>query len=435
MLVETLFNMNGFHRILTAIVITSCPMYSFAEDWPHWRGPNRNGHVAEESGWDGKEWSLDNEAWKTNVGTGSTSPLVIAERLYTVGWHDDQEHVQCLDAKTGKEMWRSSYAAPLYARYSLGDKGIYAGVCSTPEFDPETGFLFTLGIDGDLNCWDTRKRGEKVWGLNLYDQFKMPQRPRIGRSGHRDYGYTSSPLVQGEWLIVEVGGEAANLIALDKGTGKVAWRSEDRSLAGHTGGPAPIEVEGVPCVAVHNFEGLLVVRLDRDNEGKTVATYPWKTDFANNIAGVAVHRDTVLLTSAYNQYKIAKLQVSLKGASLLWEREEASKVCTPVIHDGHVYWAWRKLICLDFETGEVRWKGGRFGDPGSCIVTSDDRLIAFGGDGELVLAETAKRSPQQYTELAAKHKLFRTDGWPHVVLANGRLYCKDRKGNLVCFAL
>jgi len=112
-----------------------------------------------------------------------------------------------------------------------------------------------------------------------------------------------------------------------------------------------------------------------------------------------------------------------------------SKVCTPVIHGDHIYYAWQKVRCLNWETGDQKWEGGSFGDPGSCVVTADDRLMVYGGNGKLALVETAKRSPKEYTELAVKDRLFATHAWPHVVIAGGRVYCRDREGNLACFVV
>ena len=411
-----------------------CQSPVWGEDWPHWRGPNRDGRVSSDSGYKAGQWLSDKPDWQAKVGAGSSSPLVIDGRLYTMGWRDGEEHLVCLDATTGNGIWRASYAAPRYGRHATGDQALYSGPSSTPEYDADTGFLYSLGSDGDLHCWDTRRQGQRVWHVNLYAKYGAEQRPKVGRSGRRDYGYTSSPLVYRDWLIVEVGAAAGNLVAFDKGDGREVWTSQASSPAGHNGGPVPITVEGVACVAVHNFDGLLVVRLDSGKEGETIATYPWKTSFANNIATPGVSGNNVVITSAYNHYKIARLQISLNGARKVWEQPYASKVCSPVIHDGHVYWAWRELICLDFATGQLRWKGGRFGEPGSCIVTGDDRLIVWAKRGDLILAETARRSPSAYRQLAARTGVFRRDAWPHVVLAGGRVYCKDRDGNLACFA-
>ena len=110
-------------------------------------------------------------------------------------------------------------------------------------------------------------------------------------------------------------------------------------------------------------------------------------------------------------------------------------MCSPIIHKEHVYWCWRGLYCLDFETGKPLWRGGIFGDTASCVVTRDDRIIVWADRGNLVLAETAVRSPKKYAVLTRRRGLFQSDVWPHIVLADGRLFCKDRGGNLKCFSV
>ncbi|APZ92580.1 PQQ-binding-like beta-propeller repeat protein [Fuerstiella marisgermanici] len=418
--------------LIAATVSTLLSHAATAGDWPHWRGPNRNDVVDEPSGWTGDDWPLE-ELWKQNVGEGSTSPLIVGDRLYTVGWRSNKDHVQCLDVATGETDWSVDYDCPKYGRLATGDQAIFSGVTSTPEYDPATGLLFTLSVDGHLNCWDTQKRGKHVWGSNLYETFDVPQRPKVGRSGLRDYGYTGSSLLYSDWVIVEVGAKQGNLMAFDRQTGTLAWKSQNTSPGGHTGGPALMTVDGVPCVAVHNFAGLLVARLDKGHEGETVATYDWITSYANNIAAATMHNNHVLLTSAYNQYKITNLKISLKGAQVVWEQKFASKVCSPVVRDGNIYLAWQTVMCLDAKTGKQKWKGGRTGDQGSIVVTSDDRLVIWGNHGDLLLAESATRSPKKYTQLAAKEKLGSSDAWPHIVLANGHLFCKDRDGNILCY--
>jgi outer membrane protein assembly factor BamB len=194
-------------------------------------------------------------------------------------------------------------------------------------------------------------------------------------------------------------------------------------------------VESVPCVAVFTLKGLHVARIDDGNEGKTVAEYPWATDFANTIASPAVHQNYVLISSGYNRSRMTKLRISLKGAQSVWEIRQYSPVCTPVIYKGHVYWTNRGLWCLDFETGQVKWNGGRFGDAaGSCIITADEKIIVWANDGDLALAETAPRAGEDYTELAWRGGTLRAEAWPHVAMSDGRIYCKDRSGSLKCFA-
>ncbi|MCA9179104.1 MAG: hypothetical protein KDB14_31795 [Planctomycetales bacterium] len=402
-------------------------------EWPHWRGPNRDDVVTESSGWNGEAWLNKLPAWRINAGEGSTSPIVFKDRLYVMGWHDQRDSVICLELASGRELSRASYACPRHGRLATGDQGLYAGPTSTPELDEATGRLYTLSCDGDLKCWETQPKLRLAWELNLYDRYQVGRRPRVGRSGQRDYGYTTSPLIFGDWVIVEVGAESGTLIAFSKSTGQEVWRSQATGPAGHAGGMAPMTIQGVPCLATMAFRGLLVCRLDPDHAGETAAEYEWITDFANGIASPAVAGNQVVITSAYNHHKICKLEVTLNGARKIWERPLCSKVCTPVIHDGSIYWAWQQLHCLDFATGETRWSGGKYGDPGSCIATADGRLIACGGRGDLALVEGARRSPAQYHELATLERVLSTDAWPHVTLTAGRLLCKDRSGNLVCF--
>ncbi|MFQ6130767.1 MAG: PQQ-binding-like beta-propeller repeat protein [Armatimonadota bacterium] len=404
-----------------------------AADWPHWRGPNRNDITSESSGWDQGAWPLGDPAWSRNVGRGATSPIVVKDRLYTMGWNAGRDHVYCLDATTGRELWRQSYRCPAYGRQHMGDTGAYDGVSSTPSYDSATGYLYTLSTDGDLNCWNTTRNGESVWSLNLYARYGIKRRPFVG-AGHRDYGYTTSPLVYGDWVIVEVGDDEGTLMAYDKSTGQRKWASESKDPAGHSGGLVPMTVEGIPCVAVLTLHSLLVARLDRGREGQTVATYDWETDFANNIATPAVSGDCVILTSGYNLSKVVKLKIGLNGVTKLWEQRYYSKVCPPVIYNGHVYFAWGKLRCLDFATGRQRWEGGSFRDDSSCLVTGDGRLIVF-GSRKIALVETADRSPAAYKQLSLKSGVGSSQTWPHIVLANGRLYAKDRAGNLYCFLM
>jgi outer membrane protein assembly factor BamB len=418
---------------IAALTVILAAVRLCAEDWPHWRGPNRNDIVGESSGWTADGWLAPRAAWKKNVSEGSSSPIVVGDRMFVMGWREQKDFVYCLQATTGNEIWSVSYKCPRYGRLATGDEGLYSGPTSTPEYDEATGFLYTLSCDGDLNCWDTNPRGRRVWGVNLYDSYQVARRPKVGRSGLRDYGYTTAPLVHGDWVIVEVGAKVGTLVAFAKSTGKQVWTSQATVPAGHSGGLVPMNVEGTPCVAVLTFQGLLVTRLDAGNEGRTVAEYEWITEFVNNIATPAVFENYVVITSGYNQNAICKLEITLRGARKIWQQPYASKVCSPIIHNGHVYWAWQRLHCLDFETGKQKWEGGSFGDPGSCIVTADDRLIVWGGRGTLALVETAGRSPASYKELTRIDKVFATDVWPHVVLADGRVFCKDRQGNLACF--
>jgi outer membrane protein assembly factor BamB len=294
-----------------------------------------------------------------------------------------------------------------------------------------------MSTDGALNCWNTRSGGARVWGVNLYEKYNVPRRPQATRrpGTQRDYGMTASPMVYGDWIIAEIGSEQGSLVALSRKTGEQAWLSEAKGAAGHSGGVVPMTVEGVPCAVALTMKGLEVVRLDGANAGKTAAEYPWVTDFDTNIATPVVSGDSVVITSSYNHQAITRVKVTLSGATKVWEQRRFGLVCSPVIHKGCVYVATHGLICLDWNTGDIKWEGGRYGDAASVLATGDDRLIVWANDGDVGLAESAVRSPTDYKELAFKNGIGKAEAWPHVVLAGGRLYCKDRAGNLTCFKL
>ncbi|MDE0818404.1 MAG: hypothetical protein OSA92_12135 [Pirellulaceae bacterium] len=93
------------------------------------------------------------------------------------------------------------------------------------------------------------------------------------------------------------------------------------------------------------------------------------------------------------------------------------------------------MMCLNYKTGQLEWRGGQVGDAGSCILTADNRLIVWSGRGDLTLVEPHQRSPNQFLALAKHRVLSRSDAWPHIVIANRHLYCKDRNGTLVCIRL
>jgi len=414
--------------LFAALALSLC-----AADWPHWRGPARDGSSPESSGWDGKRWLADKPRWTADVGEGCTSPLAAGGGLFTLGWSKGKDVVVRLDPATGKPVWTAAYDAPKFGRHHVGDVGFYGGPTATPE--TADGLLFTLGADGALNA-RRQDTGKPVWGFNLYERYKMTRRPKVGAGGkQRDYGYTCAPLAHGGSLLVEVGGDEGAVMAFDARTGKKLWGSAFKGHAGHAGAMALITVGEIACVAVLTLRDLVVIRLDKGNEGKTLASTPWATEFANNIAGPAVSGASLLVTSGYNIGRIARFTVSKDGMTKDWEAKHYSKACTPVIQGGHVYWAWQKVHCLDWKTGKRLWEGGGFGDPGSCIVTSDGRLIVWGGMGRLALVETARRSPGEYLELAARTRLATAHAWPHACLANRTLYLKDRLGKMTALAV
>ncbi|MHC4441750.1 MAG: PQQ-binding-like beta-propeller repeat protein [Planctomycetota bacterium] len=410
-----------------------------AADWPNWRGPNYDDVSTEHSGWP-SGWP-PKRLWKKNVGKGCTSPVIVKGRLYVIGWtgktkgRDPKgtDTLYCLNAADGKELWKQSYPSRYWGRVSKGDKSLYGGPLSTPAFDLKTGYIYTLSIDGDLRCWDTKNKGRPLWNINFYDRFKIPQRPHIGAKERRDYGYPSSPLIQGDLIIAEVGDDQGLLMAFDKKTGKSRWNSQVGEFGGHNAGPIPIKVQGIPCIASSALRKLVIVRTDTGREGRILAEYPWVTDFANNIATPAVAGNRVILTAGYNQHQTILLEITPKGAKEQWTSPDFSKVCSPVVHKGRIYFVYNRLHCLDLTTGKTNWSGGSFAHDASCLATADDKIIVF-GTRKLVLAEAFPKN-NTYRELSRVDRIITGTCYPHLVLSNRRLYCKNREGDLVCLSV
>jgi len=378
-----------------------------ATDWPQWRGPTRDGISAEGSGWP-SGWP-PKRLWEKSVGVGCTSPIIAGRRLYVMGWEGERniprnpigtDTVFCLDARTGRTLWKQTYPCRYHCRQRAGDLGQYGGPSSTPTLDRGTGWLYTLSTDGHLHCWDTKQQGKLVWKMDLYDEFHPPKRPDVGR-GRREYGYPTSPLILGEQLLIEVGARDGTVMALDKRTGEKRWASQYTDFAGHSGGMSPMVVQGIDCLAVFALRNLVVLRLDAGHEGQTIATAPWVTDFACNIPTPAVAGSRVLITSGYSHSHARLFEITLKGARELWTTDRAHAVTSsPVLYRGRAFLIGGSLQCVDLESGKLLWRGGGFGN-GTCLVTAGDRKIIAWGRGSLALAEA---DAKEYRELHRKDR-------------------------------
>ena len=368
------------------------------------------------------------------------SPILVNGRVYVMGNVNSKERISCLNVHSnGAVVWYQEYAQGLDPRYRKGESP--EGPASTPTFDPDTSYLYTLGIDGDLNCWDAGDpNGTNVWHVNLYDTYSIDQRNSgCSTDPTRDYGYCGTPLLFGDNIIIEVGDEVSgNIMAFNKLTGAQAWTSADKHDAGHNCGPVLMDLEGTPCVVSFTVEGLRVMRGDSGHEGKNVAWLSWLMPYNVNCPTPAVQGNTVVLTStAANSSgkKTTFLQLSLSGGiTNQWTGQRQAYICSPVIHEGYVYMADMMLHCIEFATGNFVWEGGSlsYQNNGSLLVTGDDKVIAWGYN-TLILAETAKNSPSKYTELAKITSAIASGNsycHPHVVLAEGWLLVKDKMGKI-----
>ncbi len=403
-----------------------------ATDWQHWRGPFRDGITSEPSGYASGAWPLKTPAWDIHLrATGESCPIVADGVLYTMGYSNGVDHIFAVNVQTGGIEWTQSYPAKPRGRYATGDQELYSpGPLSSPEYDETTGYLYTISVDGDLNCWNTKSQGKRVWGFNLYDLFGMKQRP-LTSGGIRDYGYTTSPFVYKSWLIVEVGSPQGTIMAFDKKTGgspvgTPIWKSKITDFAGHTGGLDPITVDGVPCISDLSLRAYNVVRLDQGHEGETMAEYPYAAGWSGNLVTPSVWADYVTLSTAHCPADIV-VKVTSSGAEKIGAMPHTDEGI-PVFHDGLLYKAsgWMECWRLVPQPMKMEWRGDMFGTAGYVILTGDDKLIVSGNDKvELVNLQGKTLSTVQNIPT----------GWIMPILAEGRLFFKTDKGELRCYKL
>lgn len=376
-------------------------------DWPRWRGPKGSGISTE------KDWSpkallpAPTVAWKTNVGAGYAAVSVKDKLLYTLGNVDGKDTVVCLKADTGEPVWKHEYAcAP----------GSYPGPRATPLVDD--GLVYTLSREGHLFCLDA-KTGAVKWQKNLVSDL---QATNIG------WGFSGSPCLDGKLLLINAGIRG---IALDKATGDVVWSTAPG--AGGYATPIPYQTDGGKrCAVVFGQKKVYGVDL---KDGAELWSSGWETSYDVNAADPIVAGNRVFITSGYGK-GCALLEVgAAKGARLEWQNQALrSHFSSAVLLDGHLYGidgnaGKGDLVCLEFKTGAEKWrKSTGFGS----LVVADGKLIVLTENGGLLIADA---SPADYRELAAAKGVLGKTCWTMPVLCDGRLYCRNEKGDLVCLDL
>jgi outer membrane protein assembly factor BamB len=390
-------------------VSACCFVHSFANavDWPQWRGINRDGRSTEEilpASW-GKDGPK--QLWKKQVGTGVSSMAVRGGRLYTMGNNGSMDVVFCLDAATGAEIWKHAYPQSLDARQFEG------GPAGTPTVDGDR--VYTLSHEGDLLCL-AASNGKVLWSKNLLRDFG-------GSRPH--WGYAGSPLVDGNLVIVDSGGVGASSVALDKTTGALKWKAGNDE-AGYSS-PVAFDLAGTRCVAVFKADAL--VGLNAAN-GQELWRYRWPIRNDINATTPIVFGDKIFITSGYGT-GCALVQVSPGKATQIWRNKNmSSQLGSPVLVRGYIFGidgnvGRGELRCLDLGSGELKWKQNIGG--GALIAAGGD-LLALSERGELIVAEA---SPASYREIA-RAQVLGGRSWVAPALADGKIYCKNNQGSLVC---
>jgi len=377
-----------------------------AADWPQWRGPGLSG-VSEETDWT-HQWPPQGPpvAWKAAVGTGFSSVAVSDGRLLTMGNEDNTDTVFCLDAATGKPLWKHSYECP------LDDRLFEGGPTSTPTIDE--GRVYTLSRQGHLFCFQA-ETGEILWSKNVRQEagVRLP-----------GWGLAGSPLVHGDLLVLTVG-EAGT--ALDKKTGKLVWTSADKE-AGYAS-PVPVRHGDRRLVLVPSGKFFHAVDVQT---GKEAWRHRWLTNYGCNAAEPIESEGQVFLSSGYNRGS-ALLRLTDAEPEVVWETKEfQNQFSSSVLLRGYLYGIHgstdgkRALKCVEFKTGKVQWSEEGF-SPGS-LAAAGDRLIVLGEQGELVIVEA---SPGGFKALA-RAQVLSGKCWTVPVLSGGRIYCRNAEGDLVC---
>jgi hypothetical protein len=408
-----------------------------AEDWNQWGGAGRSSISSESSGWpDG--WP-PTKKWQKAVGNGCSSPIIASVDgtwcVFALGNAGGTDHVYCINAETGSVIWEKTYSCPEYGSNDSGyDHANYKGSLSTPTYDPATGYLYTFSCDGDLYCWNAKSNGSKVGDEDIRATYSIQRRPSCtagDRGERRDYGFTSSPLIRANDLILEVAGNPGDktLMAFNKTSGSLSWSSAATEPRGTTNGP--VEMSG-NRLAVLSLNKLLII--DAGGAHSTLASYDWSVEFACDIATPAVSGDYVILTGAYNQSKTSMIETSGASANHRWSKSDKAVVCTPVINGSYVYMVDGPLKCLELSTGNRKWADGSFGQEGTCLVADgDDKVIVWGGN-KLAVYDCGA-SLQKRTEVTGILQGGASDAWPHLALGGGYIACRDGAGRLACYSL
>lgn len=377
---------------------------SIGADWPHWRGPNRNGTTSE-TGWS-SEWSGEPKiAWNATVGLGFSSMVVSGGRLATAGHADGQDTVFCFDAVSGKPLWKHSYPA------ELGDKYYEGGTTGTPTFDGDR--LYWLSRWGDLFCFEAAS-GKIVWSKNIAKEtgVKIPQ-----------WGFTGAPLVHEKLLILNVG-EAG--MAVDKQTGAIAWQSANKDDAGYST-PLPIKRGDKWLALLGSEKSYLAVDIPT---GKEVWRFKWLTQYGVNAADPIISGNQVFISSGYGKGGTL-LKLGDAQPEELWKTKALRTQLNPaVLFDGHLYGPdgdttkTGELKCLEFATGTEKWAEPGFGTGG--VIIADGKLIALNATGELTIGPV---SPSGFKP-TARAQVLGGKCWTAPVLANGFIYCRNSRGEI-----
>jgi outer membrane protein assembly factor BamB len=376
-----------------------------AQDWPQWRGPNRDGAVAsfnEPSAWP----DTLAERWRVEIGLGYATPLIVGQRLYIFSRQQEEEVMTALDAASGKVLWRTAYAAPFTMVKATARHG--AGPKSTPVH--ANGRLFTLGMTNIVTAFDAAT-GKQLW-----------QKPAT--KAQPQYHTAMSPVVDGNVVIVHVGGPGdAALSALDVATGNVRWSWTGDSPA--YGSPIVVDLAGTRQVVTFTHQYLVGVAVAT---GELLWRRPFKTPADTSSQTPIVFRDTIIQAGRDNG--ITAFKVVRKGDAWttedVWQTREVSLHMTNGVVIDDVLYGLSHLnagqyFALDLSTGRVLWTSEPRQAENAAIVRARNTVFALEDDGELVVMKADRLA----MNVVKRYDVADSQTWAQPAIAGARLYVKD----------
>lgn len=413
-----------------AVALLAAGTEAKANSWPDFRGPNRDG-ISPETGLL-KEWPKSGppEVWTaTNLGLGYCTPTFADGMIFGMGTRDGKDGIWALQEADGKEIWFTPFEEPRKVDQNNGPSG-------SPTYD--NGKLYAVGSTGKVICIDA-KTGKEIWSRDYLSDYggKVPT-----------WGYTDSPLIDGDKVIVIPASKEAAAVALDKNTGKEIWKSQVPGGVGNGAGYScaiKATLAGTPQYVLLTGEDAGVIGISAA-DGKLLWQYTGKaaTGGVAQIPIPIIAGDNVWVSCSYRG-GAALLHITQKDGK--FEAEEIKSYRKKELNNHHggmvqvgdyAYFGHNQNdgnpVCVDLKTGEIKWgpeKNPAGGVGSAAVLYADDRLYFRYQNGELVLIEP---SPEGL-KVVSSFKLPDPSGkmhWPHPVIVNGKLYLRDQD-KLHCF--
>ena len=389
--------------VVAMLWLVSLP--AVAQDWPQWRGPDRDGAVA---AFDvPPSWPAElTQQWKVEVGFGYATPILVGDRVYMFARQGEDEVMLALDPGSGETLWRTSYPAPFDMMPATRQHG--PGPKSTPTY--ADGRLFTLGISGIVTAFDA-DTGRQLW--------QMP-----GGPVQPLYHTGMSPFVDGDLMILHVGGPGAGaLTAFDVATGDIRWSWDGDGPA--YGSPIVAELEGIRQVITYTHENFVGVSVET---GELLWRRPYTTPSSTTSQTPHVYQNDVIEAGRGNG--ITRFRVVREGNAWttenVWHTDAVSLHMTNgVIVDGVLYGLSHlnsgQYFGLDLDAGDVLWTSPPRQADNAAIVYAGTTIFSLEADAELVVLGSSRTrfEPVQRYEVATSAT------WAQPTLGGNRLFVKD----------